>query len=574
MARPSPRPRLRTVPAIVATLLAALLGLLLVSVATGAGPPFPEPVVGQRVYDPAGAIRPETERRLEERIAGIEARTGAQIAVYLQLNPGVSPDQNESNARALMDQWGVGREGFDDGLVILFDLEPSLVNGRVALWAGSGFQAAYLNDAAIDRILDEAMIPRLRVQDVDGALIEALSAIDARMDAGGATRLERARILDALLTLVATPIVLLGTVGLAFVTWYRSGRDPRFLDSESILMAGPPAGMTPSLAVVVTNGRSSQLSMTAALMELGRRGLLRFVSPSKAEVGLELMANNGDLEPHRPLSSGQEYLLQRLHALLGSRARQPDADWTLEADTLVKLSEDATEFHKRVEREAVELGWFTEKPRRAIMRWSLIGGAEFVAGMGLAWLGVSVPIYGLAFVGGALAVGGGVTALIAQWMPQRTLEGARVDGMLKAYRRTLRKTLEQSRSMEQVVADPVVHSWADTPDKAMVWGVALGLHGQVAGVLERSLEDRRKGVSDTGWYPRWISSPSTGGSWTSGSTPSGARGLFSPSPIPNVGAMLSTIGTIGRAPSSSGGGGGGSFGGGSSGGGGGGSRGF
>jgi uncharacterized membrane protein YgcG len=574
MERPSPC--LRVLPALVATLLAVLLGLLLVSVTTGAGPPFPEPVEGQRVYDPADAIRPQTESWLEDRIAEIEARTGAQIAIYLQRNPGVSPDRNEANARALMDQWGVGRAGFDDGLVILFDLEPSLVNGRVAIWTGSGFRAVYLDDDAIDRVLDDVMIPRLRAQDVDGALVEAIRAIDARMDAGGALRLERARILDALLTLAVAPLVLLGTLGMALIAWYRSGRDPRFLDSESILMAGPPAGMTPSLAVVVRQGRSSLLSLTVALMELGRRGFVRFAEGGREGLAIELLGDDADSEPHRRLGSGQRYLLDRLRALLGSRAQDPGADWTLDAKSLARLHEDTDEFHRRVEREAVDLGWFAEKPRRAIMRWSLIGGGELVVGGVLLTIGLLVPIYGLALVGGAFVLGGLGTMLLAQWMPQRTAEGARVDGMLKAYRRTLRKTLEQARSMEQVVADPVVHSWADTPDKAMVWGIALGLHAQVARVLERSLEDRRKGVTQDTWYPRWVSSPSSGGSWATGSTSAAGRGLFSPSPIPNVGAMLAAIGTVGRAPSSSGGsgGGGGSFGGGSSGGGGGGSRGF
>ena len=52
---------------------------------------------------------------------------------------------------------------------------------------------------------------------------------------------------------------------------------------------------------------------------------------------------------------------------------------------------------------------------------------------------------------------------------------------------------------------------------------------------------------------------------------SGSGGsLFSDSGIPDIGGMMSTLGTIGNSPSSSGGGGGGGFGGGSSGGGGGG----
>src|SRR5258705_9263 len=82
---------------------------------------------------------------------------------------------------------------------------------------------------------------------------------------------------------------------------------------------------------------------------------------------------------------------------------------------------------------------------------------------------------------------GALTWVIGQFMSQRTPNGAYVDAMLKAFRRTLQKTMEQARSMEQVVADPTVKLLADTPDKAVVWGFALGLHDDVAKVLQRTL---------------------------------------------------------------------------------------
>ncbi len=61
-----------------------------------------------------------------------------------------------------MDQWGVGRKGFDDGLVILFDLDPSLEHGQVILYGGPGYRAAYLDNSEKQRIFDEDMLPLLR----------------------------------------------------------------------------------------------------------------------------------------------------------------------------------------------------------------------------------------------------------------------------------------------------------------------------------------------------------------------------------------------------------------------------
>jgi hypothetical protein len=129
--------------------------------------------------------------------------------------------------------------------------------------------------------------------------------------------------------------------------------------------------------------------------------------------------------------------------------------------------------------------------------------------------------------------------------------------------------MAQARSMQQVV-DEAGLDWLDTPDQAVVWGTALGLQSEIEGVLSRSLEDVKEGRA-TGvvpYFPAWYQSSS--GSPFMGSAASGSGGgIFSDSGIPDVGGMMSALGTIGNSPSSSGNGGGG-FGGGSSGGGGGG----
>ena len=64
-------------------------------------------------------------------IDGIEARTGAEVVVYSQpLGTSSSTDETEARARALIDQWHVGRQGFDDGLVIFFDMDPAAGTAR------------------------------------------------------------------------------------------------------------------------------------------------------------------------------------------------------------------------------------------------------------------------------------------------------------------------------------------------------------------------------------------------------------------------------------------------------------
>jgi hypothetical protein len=173
-------------------------------------------------------------------------------------------------------------------------------------------------------------------------------------------------------------------------------------------------------------------------------------------------------------------------------------------------------------------------------------------------------------------VGGVGTVAFGSAMSQRTPKGAYVDAMLKAFRRTLQKTMDQARSMDEVVAKPEVRVLADTPDKAVVWGIALGLHREVAGVLERGLDDARAhGTAAGAYYPAWLGSSSSSGSLADASAGgSGMTGLFSGGGAPDIGGMFSALGSVGSTPPSSSSGSGGGFGGGGSSGGGGGNSSF
>jgi hypothetical protein len=154
-------------------------------------------------------------------------------------------------------------------------------------------------------------------------------------------------------------------------------------------------------------------------------------------------------------------------------------------------------------------------------------------------------------------------------MPQRTMAGAMVHAWLAAYRRTLERTLAGARSMDEVVSSRAL-PWVETPDQAVVWGFAMGLHHEVEDVLERSVElAREAGPTGRGpWVPSWYVPLSGGGS--GGSYGGSSGGMFSSSAIPNFGAMTAALSTIGVAASSGSGSSGGGFSGGSSGGGGGG----
>jgi uncharacterized membrane protein YgcG len=554
--------------------------LLLPIVAAAAGPPFPDPVEGQAVYDTAGILSEAAIADAEATIDAIEQRTAAEVVVYTQVvDYGVTYEETESRARALIDQWGVGRRGFDDGLAIFFDMEPSLEHGQVQLYAAPGFETTFLTNAERQAIFDNDMLPFLRRADFDGALGVALERIDAATTPENAARLQTARQFNAVLGLVGAPIAFLGLAGWAFMSWRRFGKDPVYLDDPSILMPMPPPDLTAASGAVVMDGGTSRRALTTAMLDLASRGEISFREDRgllglSNKVGVHVGRPELDaieearraLNARRPIGPAEEYALRELRELGAA-----GANGFIESDELPKFGASVPTFDSKLEAHVVKKGWLVDKPSKVIARWTAKGMVAVVAG-GIALIaGINIPISGLVLIGAATIAGGIVIIGFARGMPAVTMPGAMVRAMMAAYRRTLQKTMEQARSMQQVVDESGLF-WLETPDQAVVWGTALGLQDEIEGVLQRSLEDvrRQPSMASAMYFPAWYSA-SDGSSMARGMAAGSGGSIFSGSAVPDLGGMMSALGTIGNSPASSGGGGGGGFSGGSSGGGGGGS---
>jgi len=559
----------------------ALTLLLTATIAAAAGPPYPDPVSGQAVYDTAGVLRPETIARAESTIDGIEARTGAEVVVYTQLVPaGTSDADAERHAAALSDQWGIGRAGIDDGLVILFDLyENDPCHGRVQLYAGPGYRATYLSNSERQAIFENEIVPLLRGCDLDGALNVAMDAVDRNARPAHAGRLEMFRQLNAVLGLILAPLLLILLLGWGLLTWYRSGRDPVYLDDPSIHLPAPPRGLTPAAGALIRDGKVTRRALTAASLDLAVRGLIAFESTDKpgflaggTELGIRTVVHdNPDPKEQarvlwarqRPIDDATQFLQHRL-AAIGA------GEGYVGPDEMLKLGTDVAGFNKRLETHCVQQGWFRERPGSASGRWAGRAVLAGIAGAISIFAGLKLPSDGLVVVGGALLVAAIGLAVLAVVMPSVTQDGAVIRAMLAAYRRTLEKTMAQARSMGEVVETAAI-PLLESPDDAVAWGVALGLQDEVETVLKRTADDAHPG-GHVGYMPLWYGSPSVGGTGSGTGAGGWAPGLMSSSPIPNFGGMMAALGTIGNSPASSGSGGagGGGFSGGGSGGGGGG----
>jgi uncharacterized membrane protein YgcG len=530
---------------VAATVLGAWLLLAAPAMATTppVGPPYPDAVTGQRVYDYAGIFSPSTIAKAESIIAGIEARTGAQVAVYTQVKP-QSDDLDKANADALalMNQWGVGRKGFDDGLVILFDMQTNLRHGQVSLYAGSGYAAAFLSDSERQAIFDNDMKPLLADGDLDGGLLAGLRDIDANATPEHAATLARGRQINAL---IAAGGVLLGVllVLLAVVYWLRHGRDPVYIDDNSILMPSPPADLTPAMATLLLTERTSDRTVSAGLVDLAARGCIAFEAegkhPDGTRTGVKYLAAGSGNTPALEAAVRDDI-----------EVKGAKHDGYITPGRLYRLIPAFDTFKDGLETTSVQRGWLTAKPSQVLWKWGKVAGLEIAAAIvvGIVWFFAGAS--GLLVVATGVAVAGIVTALLARVMPSRTRQGAMLWAMLTAYQRTLKLTLAQAQSMTDVVKAKAL-PWITTPDQAMAWGVAFGLDDEIGAVLSRSIaagvEQPGQGARPPlGWQPAWYLAGSSGSSahGSSGHLASGSGSVFSASAIPDPGSIMAALGSI------------------------------
>jgi uncharacterized membrane protein YgcG len=560
--------RLATIGAVVIGAWLLLAGPAL-SATPPAGPPYPDAVTRQRVYDYAGIFSQSTVTQAQSLIEGIEARTGAQIAVYTQVKPESDTlDLANADALALMNQWGVGRKGFDDGLVILFDMQANLRHGQVSLYAGSGYRAAFLSDSDRQAMFDNDMKPLLSEGDLDGGLMIALRDIDANATPEHAATLERGRQINALIFVGAAGLGLV-LILYALLSWLRHGRDPIAIDDNSILMPAPPADLTPAMATILLDDKSSDRTVSAGLVDLAARGCIAFVADPKPTGGTETGI--------RYLGEGEAGLPAPEASLRDDIAKKSlTHDNYLTPHTLYRLINGFDDLRNDLEAAAVKRGWLTAKPSEVTYHWGWIGGLEVTAAIVIGFLWFLTQVSSLLAAAVSLTLAGIVTVIVARYMPSRTPQGAMLWSMLWAYRRTLQLTLVQAHTMTDAVKARAL-PWVTTPDQVMAWGVALGLNDEIQAVLSGSMgtEEEPDESGTTRWYPQWwLSEPSRGhsGLGTSGHAASSASGLFSASAIPDPGSIMAALGSISHPwePASSSSGGSSSFSGGSFGGGGGG----
>lgn len=145
----------------------------------------PPPADHSRVADYAEVLR--DKKAVEAAVARLDDAGVVAVVVTVSSLAGRTPGDY---ATELGNRWGVGDSEKNNGLVIL--IKPKTGDapeekGQVFIATGLGAETGLDNDAC-QRIVSEVMIPLFKVNDYDGAAIEALGAIKAHLMGGAATR--------------------------------------------------------------------------------------------------------------------------------------------------------------------------------------------------------------------------------------------------------------------------------------------------------------------------------------------------------------------------------------------------
>lgn len=132
------------------------------------------PLTG-RVVDQAGVIAAESRSRLDQLLGAHERETGNQVVVVTVASLG--GEDIEAYGVGLGRQWAIGREGEDDGVLLI--VAPN--EREVRIEVGYGLEGT-LTDALAFQIIQNEILPRFRAGDLDGGIVGGAEAILRTLD--------------------------------------------------------------------------------------------------------------------------------------------------------------------------------------------------------------------------------------------------------------------------------------------------------------------------------------------------------------------------------------------------------
>jgi uncharacterized protein len=113
------------------------------------------PELRSPVTDLTNTLTPQQTQALDQKLRAFEQRKGSQLAVLIVAT--TQPEAIEQYSIRVVEAWKLGRQGVDDGVLLLVAKDDRAVRIEVAY----GLEGA-LPDVIADRIVEQVIVPRFR----------------------------------------------------------------------------------------------------------------------------------------------------------------------------------------------------------------------------------------------------------------------------------------------------------------------------------------------------------------------------------------------------------------------------
>ena len=135
----------------------------------------PIPALSARITDLTSTLDTQQTQTLDDQLAALESRKGAQIGVLIVAT--TQPEDIAQYAIRVFDEWKLGRKGIDDGALLIVAKDDH----RVRIEVARGLEGA-IPDAAAARIIREYITPKFRAGDFYGGIEDAVGALTKLVD--------------------------------------------------------------------------------------------------------------------------------------------------------------------------------------------------------------------------------------------------------------------------------------------------------------------------------------------------------------------------------------------------------
>ena len=136
---------------------------------------LPVPALKTRVTDLTQTLSPTERTALEDKLAAFETKKGSQIAVLIV--PTTQPEDIAQYSIRVVEQWKIGREKTDDGVLVLVAKDDR----KLRIEVGYGLEGA-IPDLYAKRIISEVIGPKFKQGDFYGGLDAGVDKLIALVD--------------------------------------------------------------------------------------------------------------------------------------------------------------------------------------------------------------------------------------------------------------------------------------------------------------------------------------------------------------------------------------------------------